>query len=106
MNTFNTPFVLQVDFPFSGPFGQKMSEQMTGLAQDIAGESGLIWKIWTENEAERRAGGIYLFDNAADADRYRVKHTARLRSFGIEGIEARTFAVNVPLSAIDRAPVA
>lgn len=99
------PFILQVDFPFSGPFGQKMSEAMQDLAQDIAGESGLIWKIWTENEADKRAGGIYLFDNENDAERYRIKHTERLSEFGINSIEARVFAVNMPLSAIDRAPL-
>lgn len=104
-NDTKTPVILQVDFPFSGPFGRKMSEQMEGLARDIATETGFVWKIWTENEAEKRAGGIYLFDNFSDADRYRKMHTARLQGFGIEGIEARIFAVNMPLSAIDRAPL-
>lgn len=99
------PTLLQVDFPFSGPFGEKMSEQMEGLAQDIAAEAGLTWKVWTENAAEQRAGGIYLFDNAADAERYLKKHSARLESFGVRGIEARIFDVNTKLSLIDRAPI-
>ena len=97
--------LLQVDFPFTGPFGKDMSEQLTGLAQDIATESGLVWKIWTENEQEKRAGGIYLFDNRADAERYWAKHSARIAGFGITGAVAHIFAVNEPLSLIDRAPL-
>lgn len=97
--------ILQVDFPFSGPFGPEMSAAMAGLAEDIATELGLIWKIWTENEADKRAGGIYLFDNAKDAERYLKKHSARLEGFGVTGSSARIFAVNGPLSAIDRAPL-
>jgi Putative mono-oxygenase ydhR. len=100
-----TCYILQVDFPFVGPFGAAMSEQMDGLARDIATEAGLIWKIWTENEETQRAGGIYLFDNAADAERYLIKHSARLTGFGITGIEGQIFKVNPALSKIDRAPL-
>lgn len=100
-----TRVILQVDFPFAGPFGEEMTKQMEGLALDIAAEKGLVWKIWTESEAEKRAGGIYLFDNAADAKRYLAKHSARLESFGIVGINAWIFDVNGPLSLINRAPL-
>lgn len=41
--------ILQVDFPSSGPFGSEMSEAMEGLAESIANEPGLVWKLWTEN---------------------------------------------------------
>ena len=96
--------LLQFDFPFQGPWGQAMAEALDGLAQDIAGEDGLLWKIWTENEAEGRAGGIYLFRDAASAARYQDKHTARLKAFGVEGIVAHSFAVNPALTAITRGP--
>lgn len=100
-----TTTLLQFDFPFDGPFGAGMTEALGGLAHDIAGEEGLIWKIWTENEAELRAGGIYLFADAASAERYRAKHEARLAGFGITGIVAKSFSVNGDLSAITRAPL-
>jgi len=93
--------ILQVDFPYSGPFGDEMTNAMEGLAQDIAGESGLIWKIWTENEEDKIAGGIYLFDNIEDAKRYLEKHTQRLESFGFSEIRGVIFKVNEALSAID-----
>ncbi len=102
--TDKTPVILYVDFPFSGPFGNAMAEQMDGLAKDIAAESGLVWKIWTENEAEKTAGGVYLFDNEQDAKRYFTKHSERLEGFGIKDIVGKFHTVNLPLSKIDRAP--
>lgn len=98
-------FLVQVDFPYDGPFGEKMSSAMEGLAQDIANEPGLIWKIWTESKEQNIAGGIYLFDNQADAERYLQKHEARLSSFGIINIRSVIFKTNDPLSRIDRAPL-
>ena len=93
--------VLQIDFPSSGPFGADMSQAFTPLAQDIAQEAGLIWKIWTENAAEHTAGGIYLFADEALALAYLNKHTARLESFGIQNIRSKLFTVNEALSAIN-----
>jgi len=97
--------LLQFDFPFDGPWGSAMAEALDALAGDIAREDGLVWKIWTENESERRAGGIYLFADAASAARYRAKHEQRLAAFGIRDIVAKTFAVNARLSQRTRAPL-
>lgn len=100
------PTLLQFDFPYTGPWGAAMSAAMAELAQDIAGEDGLLWKIWTENEATGRAGGIYLFADAASAERYRDKHAARLQGFGVRDIVAHSFAVNQPLTQTTRGPLA
>lgn len=97
--------LLQFDFPYDGPWEAAMAAAFGDLAKDIAAEEGLIWKIWTENENERRAGGIYLFADASSASRYRQKHEQRLATFGVRDIVARTFAVNAPLSQITRAPL-
>ena len=97
--------LVQFDFPFAGPWGEEMAGAMQGLAQDIATESGLLWKIWTENPEEGRAGGIYLFSSPEAAAAYREKHSTRLGGFGITGIVAHSFQVNGPLSAITRAPL-
>lgn len=100
-----TTTLLQFDFPFSGPWGDALTEGLDGLAHDIAGEDGLIWKIWTENPAEERAGGIYLFRDRESADAYRRKHTERLASFGIAESRAIAFDVNQALSAITSMPI-
>lgn len=98
--------LLQIDFPFTGPFGQEMSAALADLARSIATEPGLIWKIWTENAAEQLAGGIYLFSDDSSADAYLAMHSARLASFGITGIRARKFAVNEALTRQTRGPAA
>jgi hypothetical protein len=97
--------LLQFDFPAAGPWGEAMAGAFADLAHSIADAPGLLWKIWTENEATGEQGGIYLFTDAESAQAYRDLHTARLASFGITEIRAKTFAVNQPLSAITRGPV-
>lgn len=38
------PVLLQVDFPYTGPFGDGMTEGMRGLAESVAQEPGFLWK--------------------------------------------------------------
>lgn len=98
-------YILQVDFPFDGPFAEEMAQALRPLAEDIAGEEQLRWKIWTEDADGRQAGGIYLFDDRAAAQAYLDKHSQRLQAAGIRNIRSRIFAVNQALSLIDRAPI-
>ena len=93
-------------FPFPGPWGKAMTDHARGLAGDIASEPGLIWKIWLENRESGHAGGIYLFDGAAAAERYREKHERRLAAMGLAGVTANAFAVNAELSALTMAGAA
>lgn len=98
-------YILQVDFPYSGPWGDEMTAAMEGLAQSITNEPGLIWKVWTTNEAKNEAGGIYLFEDEASAEAYLAMHTTRLNGFGITPVNGKIFAVHEGLSKINRAPV-
>jgi hypothetical protein len=68
---------------------------------------GLHWKIWLDGEAERMAGGLYLFEDRAAAEAYvngpivaRLKGNAELSE-----VEIRIFDVRERMSAITRAPV-
>lgn len=97
--------VLQIEFPYQGPFGKEMAEQLTDLAHSISQEPGFIWKIWTENESDKEGGGIYLFEDEKTAKAYLEKHTARLKGFGIAEINAKIFDVNEELSKINHGPV-
>lgn len=97
--------ILQIDFPYSGPWGDEMFESFKTLADSIANEKGLIWKIWTENEASKEAGGIYLFESQADAEDYLNMHLQRLKENGFTECRHRIFAVNSPLSKLNFAPV-
>ncbi|WP_339801948.1 monooxygenase [uncultured Marinobacter sp.] len=97
--------LLQVDFDFEGPFGEEMAEALAGLAESINNEPGFIWKIWTENQKEQLAGGIYLFEDEKTANAYLKMHSARLQEMGIKDVRGRIFDVNMPLSTINNGPI-
>ena len=90
-------------FPFPGPWGKELTEAAHELACDVASEQGLVWKIWLEDRETGHAGGIYLFEDAAAALRYREKHERRLSVMGLTGITANAFSVNAELSALTMA---
>jgi hypothetical protein len=90
-------------FPFPGPWGKELAEASHGLASDIANEHGLVWKIWLEDRETRHAGGIYLFEDRASAERYREKHERRLSAMGLTGATANSFSVNTELSVLTMA---
>ena len=96
--------ILQVDFPTTGPFGAEMSEMMKGLAESIANEPGLIWKLWTENAETGEAGGIYCFESLETLNAYKDMHAARLTAMGVTGLRFKIFDPNIPLSKIHRFP--
>lgn len=95
--------LLVFEFPSAGPFGAEAVEAYRDLATDIAGEGGLVWKVWTEDPARQVAGGVYLFTTEELADAYTAKHTTRLEGFGVTGITATKYQVNEGLSEIDHA---
>lgn len=99
------PKLLQMNFPHAGPFGRKMAEELLELAQSIAKEPGLRWKLWIENKATGEAGGIYLFEHEDAARSYLKMHTARLKQLGVPQVQAKVFDVNEDLSAICHAPL-
>jgi len=98
--------LLQVDFDFTGPFDDEMSNMLADLAESINNEPGIIWKIWTESKKDKLGGGIYLFENEASAQAYLKMHTARLKGMGVAEVRAQIFDINIPLSTINQSPVA
>lgn len=93
--------VVQIHFDFNGPFGDEMSQQLVELAESINQEPGFLWKVWTENALAQEAGGIYLFDSEANAQRYMDKHMERLKQFGVTNITVKLFDVNEPLTRLN-----
>lgn len=94
--------LLQMDYPFSGPWGSEMAEEYSYLARRIAEVPGLICKVWTENPGTGEAGGIYLFEDEASLDSYLAGKIERMKASGIEGVRARKFDVNERLTQITR----
>ncbi|MGU3376970.1 monooxygenase [Chryseobacterium sp. M5A1_1a] len=72
------------------------------LAESINDETGFISKIWIENKRNGRSGGIYLFDNMQNAEKYVKKHIERVTQIGATNINCQYFDVNEPLSKINR----
>jgi hypothetical protein len=66
----------------------------------LCGRSG--WKTAKTGHA----GGIYLFEHAVAAARYREKHERRLSAMGSTGVTANTFSVNTELSVLTMAGTA
>ena len=100
------PIAVLFRFPFPGPWRKDLAEHAKNLASDIAQEPGLIWKIWLEDRESGHTGGVYLFADAAAAQRYREKHERRLAAMGHTGVAAQTFEVNVELSILTLASAA
>lgn len=98
-------YLMQIDFPHAAPFGNELTSMMSDLAENIAQEKGLIYKLWTENEETKEAGGIYVFDNLHDAKRYLNMHTQRLESFGYTDIKSKIFTINEELSRLSKAVI-
>lgn len=97
--------LVQFDFAFDGPWGEQFTSACHDLAQDIATEPGLIWKLWGENQETGRASGVYLFDTPENAEAYVIKHRPRLATFGVTDPGGSTFSLNLPLSRLTRAPL-
>ncbi len=96
--------VLQIDFPYTGPFGEEMAEMSRELAHSITEEPGFIWKIWTESSEANQGGGIYLFTDQPSAEAYLQKHAARLKEWGINEVNAKIFDVNQELTHLTHGP--
>jgi hypothetical protein len=92
--------LLQMNYRFSGPWGEEMSEAYSELAHRIANVPGLVCKVWTENREAGEAGGIYLFEDEALLDAYMGPKIERMRVAGVEGLRAKKFDVNEPLTRI------
>jgi len=98
--------VLQVNFTFAASRAE-LEDAWLQIAQPIADVQGLRWKVWLMNEAERLAGGLYLFESETAAQSYLDGPivTALKASPGISNISAKLFDVLECHSAITRGPV-
>ena len=98
--------IMQLNFKFSVS-GAEYEQAVSPLANDIAAVAGLRWKIWMINEAEREAGGIYLFDDEASVKEFlegplaaQVTGHPALSDFSV-----KQFDVMEDVTAITRGPV-
>lgn len=79
------PILLSVDFSCESPLGEAIASHLAKLAESIAEEPGLIWKIWTENAHESTVGGVFGRDEASGSACLQ-KREKRLTGFAIPGL--------------------
>lgn len=93
---------LLVEFTMDGPFGDEMAAQFSELAESINQEEGFIRKIWTERSEQKEAGGVYIFDSKANAEKYLDMHRERLKEMGVPELHAKIFDINEKLTEITK----
>lgn len=98
--------ILQINFKLSVS-AKDYEQACLPAAQPIADTPGLRWKVWLMNEAEREAGGIYLFDDEASVQAFLAGPiVAAVKSNpAISHVSAKMFDVMEGLTAITRGPV-
>jgi hypothetical protein len=86
----------------------EQAENLLHAADGVAALPGLVWKIWTYNDAEQAAGGVYLFDSEAHARAWGdgTVQAALARLPGVGDVQTSYYDVDEKLSAITRAPLA
>lgn len=88
--------------PYPAP-GEARNALLRPLAHSIAEDTpGLVWKIWTEDAAAGRAGGLYAFTTRGDALAYQAMHAGRVAARGATDIRATLWQINTELSVITR----
>lgn len=88
-----------------GPPDAAMQKSMQQLAESIAEEPGVIWKIWTYEEGTNHIGSTYLFKDLEHLERYKAMHIKRLHAIGITDITDHIFDIMEDLSKITKAPL-
>ena len=98
--------ILQINFKLSVA-ASDYEVLAASLAQSFAEVPGLVWKIWTLNEAEREAGGIYYFDGQQSLERFLSSQlAASVRNHpAVSEFSAKPFAVMDAVTATTRGPV-
>ncbi|MGD0496210.1 MAG: YdhR family protein [Candidatus Bathyarchaeia archaeon] len=98
--------ILQIDFKFKATRPQVEQVFLQG-AQPIANVKGLLWKVWLMNEAEKSAGGIYLFKDDASVEAYLKGEiiAATKNNPAVSDIEVKVFDILPEPTKITRGPV-
>ncbi len=100
--------LLQVNYRRElGQDDAQQAEHLLAAAERISGLPGLQWKLWTYDDSDRAAGGIYLFDTEEHAQAWgdEMMPASLGRLPGVSDIEVRYFDIDERLTAITRGPL-
>jgi hypothetical protein len=98
--------ILQINFRFDVPRAE-YDQLAAHAAEPIAATPGLHWKVWLMNEAEREAGGIYLFEDEASLQAF--LNGPIVASVGshpaLKELSVKQFGVMADVTAVTRGPL-
>lgn len=101
--------ILQVSFKFNMTRPELEKAFLEGAPAFRPGGKveGLLWKIWLMNEAEKSAGGLYLFKDDASVEAYlKGELFAMLKSLpALSNIETKAFDILPEHTKITRGPI-
>ena len=94
-----------IHLKYDGPITDEFMDGNRKLAESIAEEPGVLWKIWTHETGTNHFGSTYLFKNLEYLETYREMHIKRLNAIGITDITEHVFDILEDLSRINHAPL-
>jgi len=98
--------ILQINFKFNVSRAE-YDQAASSLAGDFATLAGLRWKVWIMNEADREAGGIYMFEDEASVKAFlEGPLAAKVTSHpALSDFSVKQFDVMEDVTKITRGPV-
>ena len=101
----STMKIWDLHMTYDGPMTEEFAEGTKQLAESIAQDAGVIWKIWTVDASTGDFGSTYLFRDLAALETYKAMHVKRLAAIGVTVASDYVFDIMEDLSAITHAPL-
>ena len=98
--------ILQVNFKLNLPTAEYKAI-CESVSRAVAEVPGLKWKVWLLNEAEKEAGGIYLFKDKQSLQNYLAGPIiSKVKSHpALSDLSAKQFDIMEDMTAVTRGPI-
>lgn len=98
--------LLQINFNFSVS-SMEYGQAVKSLVDQFEKLPGLVWKIWTMNEENKEAGGIYLFEDQASLNEFLASPLAKTVTShpALSNFSVKQFAIMKDLTETTRGPI-
>jgi hypothetical protein len=98
--------VLTTKFNYSIPT-EELKKIMPSVAPKFSEIPGCSWKIWLINEDRKEAGGVYLFESAAELEQFlnSALFATVANNPAFSNLQTNTFGISEAASLITGAPL-